>query len=514
MPYIEAPPAEYPLAHMQVGYSRELILELPDPTKYEVEIKNNKIFLGFPHERFGLNQFYDSRDYIINAIGKEDAHVQGGMYKVTSHRVDINRDRITEKFMEHPDKPDWLFFMDTDMDFPANAGLALREHGYPIVGGLYFHRSPERRNDPIAFRFTGEEIDDNGLVIANFRPVREEVHTYFETNGVPYTRGSFFRPNGNGLLEIDGIGTGCLLIHRSVFEDMAEPFWQYRLGRGSEDLDFCFRAKLLGYPVFLDMDVVCGHWSMRAIGHNEFMRFHRLRGVWQTEYNEDDAVKYINEFLDTEEGDSLLADYKPEQLAAIWQASEHSSPQDIRDFYALRETGETYIKDLLHWNATSMFRGFKGALVGIEGINALEFGSGIGTMSIQLGLQNNHVISVEINDLLREFAEWRWKMHLDNLYSKKIGSVAFQPDLSGIEERSLDLVVTVDVLEHLHADDLQKYIDQLTSFMKIGARFFAHNSWTGQDIYPMHFNHEETFKKIMRANNMFPLENLWWVKVG
>ena len=512
MPYVEAPPAEYELAHMQTGYFRELILELPEPTKYEVEITNNKIFFGFPNERFGLNQFYDSRDYVLNAVGEKEA--QSGAFKVTSHRVDINRDRITEKFLEHPEKPDWLFFMDTDMDFPPNAALALREHELPIVGGLYFHRAPERRHDPIAFRFTGEEIDDLGLVTAHFRPVREEVHTYFEKNGVPYSQGSFFRPRGLGLLEIDAIGTGCLLIHRSVFDDMARPFWQYRLGRGSEDLDFCFRAKLLGIPVFLDMDVVCGHWSMRALGHNEFMKFHRLRGVWQTEYTEDDAVEYVNEFLEIEDGNSQLASYVPDQLAAIWQASEHGSPEEIRDFYALHETGEMYLKDLIHWNASPMFKDLKASLVGIEGINALDFGSGIGTMSIQLGLQNNNVVSVEINDLLREFAEWRWNMHVGNMYSKKMGLVKFQPDLSGIDKNSLDLVVIVDVLEHLHADDLKKYLDQIVSFMKIGARFFVHNSWGSQEVYPMHFDHGKLFKEIMRANNMFALENMWWVKVG
>jgi 2-polyprenyl-3-methyl-5-hydroxy-6-metoxy-1,4-benzoquinol methylase len=407
------------------------------------------------------------------------------------------------------------------MSFPSRAALALREHALPIVGGLYFHRSQDRNHDPIAFRFIREETDDNGLLVAQWASVRDDVQAYFERVGVPYNAGGFLMqdPPEDHLLEIDGLGTGCMMIHRSVFEAaaMQKPYWQYRLGRGSEDLDFCFRARMAGFPVFVDMAVVCGHFKIRSVGHNEFMKYHRVRGVWQTDYKEEDAIEWVNDFMDIEDAEARMASYEPAQLAAIWQASgQDGSPEAVQDFYKLRETGETYLKDLLFWNASSLFRSFKGALVGLEAIDVIELGSGIGTISIQMALQDNQVTSVEINDFLRNFAEWRWKELIEEgKYSEKTGDIDFVDSLDKISgDRKYELAISIDVFEHLDKRDLYGAVRDLGRLLKIGGRLFAHNNWGQQDVYPMHFNNKDVFDTAIRDAGLFQIEEMWWVKVN
>ena len=70
-----------------------------------------------------------------------------------------------------------------------------------------------------------------------------------------------------GLQEIFRCGASCLLIHRSVFETLKPPYFQFvpnednTIHVRSEDIDFCDRAKEAGYHIYADTDVACGHYK-------------------------------------------------------------------------------------------------------------------------------------------------------------------------------------------------------------------------------------------------------------
>ena len=66
----------------------------------------------------------------------------------------------------------------------------------------------------------------------------------------------------SGLLEVVAIGTGCLLIRRSVFDKVEAPW--FRCGQlfpdlMLEDSDFCLRASKAGVGIFMDCGVRVGH---------------------------------------------------------------------------------------------------------------------------------------------------------------------------------------------------------------------------------------------------------------
>lgn len=123
----------------------------------------------------------------------------------------------------------------------------LMSHGKTMVGGLYFGRQK-----------TGVPMFYEGLAV-------REVHLKARDH------------NCRELMETDWIGTGCLLVHRSVFEDIMAKFPERRIvdptqirnvgefdffrrepGAG-EDVSFCHLARAAGHKVYVDLGVRPAH---------------------------------------------------------------------------------------------------------------------------------------------------------------------------------------------------------------------------------------------------------------
>jgi hypothetical protein len=138
----------------------------------------------------------------------------------------------------------WLFFLDDDVLIPPDTIPKLVSRGKPIISGLYYRRVPPIM--PVAL---------------------------LDTKPKPTFIGSF---NAGDVFEVDLVGAGCLLIHRSVLESMKWPWFDWRLDRFelpedqkcSEDFAFCRDAKAKGHKIWLDTSVQCQHvgYGRSAIG--------------------------------------------------------------------------------------------------------------------------------------------------------------------------------------------------------------------------------------------------------
>lgn len=135
---------------------------------------------------------------------------------------------------------DNVLWLDSDMIFPPDILQRLESHNMHMVTGLYV-----RRRDPIT------------PVI--FKTLTEPVRNAdgkLEKNTTPYTnypRNDFF--------PVAGCGFGCVLTSTKLLKDVWDHFgpafspypW------AGEDLSFCYRVNTLGYQIYCDSTISCGH---------------------------------------------------------------------------------------------------------------------------------------------------------------------------------------------------------------------------------------------------------------
>jgi hypothetical protein len=224
--------------------------------------KGPKIVIGILHrEIIDTNMLY-------NALMLERPGWRSLVLFESGRPYDIARSNVATRCLETG--AEWCFFWDSDLLIPPNTITRLTSHNLPIVGGLYFRRHPEVW--PEIFR-------DVGGGVLNAIPAKE-----VPFDGLPFI--------------VDGIGAGCLLIHRRVFEVLKEhvplrsfkvvgpppgeikfyEFFRWGIGREdnpnqpsySEDLTFCMLAKKHGFKIHCDPAVRATHILNVGIKDGQF----------------------------------------------------------------------------------------------------------------------------------------------------------------------------------------------------------------------------------------------------
>jgi len=135
----------------------------------------------------------------------------------------------------------YVGFLDSDVVPPSDAFLRLLNLRQPIVSGMYCRRSPPH-GVPVALK-GGQWITQLPM------------------------------PGQNPVIEVDVVGAGLLLVHRSVFENMpasrqGKPWYDWRVDSPelfppgeamSEDFTWCLNARRAGYKVLLDTSIRARH---------------------------------------------------------------------------------------------------------------------------------------------------------------------------------------------------------------------------------------------------------------
>lgn len=167
------------------------------------------------------------------------------------------RNKVMQRFLTES-RADWLLMVDADMTFSPDLPDALvanadpdpeSEHYAPIVGGLCFGVD-NGRLFPTMYDFTA---DAQGRMTT----VRYET----------FPRDVMF--------QVGATGAACLLIHRSVVEEIGRrrfnpvyPWFQETELAGErcgEDITFCIRAAAAGFPVYVNTAVPVGHQKAHVL---------------------------------------------------------------------------------------------------------------------------------------------------------------------------------------------------------------------------------------------------------
>lgn len=207
------------------------------------------VMLGYVHGGTVRAEFMAS---VLAAVSGPDASgLIGGVTDMSAGPlVSLARNMLMTRFLESA--LDWLWCCDTDIMFtPALPGRLLAAadpDDRPVMSGLY-HLSLGAEPVPAMFTAGGNA----GRL--TFTPVRD------------YEPGAVIR--------VDGVGAGCLLIHRAALETMrdthdGQPLWWREVIHDTqyvgEDLSFCIRAAAAGIPVHVDTGAQAGHLKTVILG--------------------------------------------------------------------------------------------------------------------------------------------------------------------------------------------------------------------------------------------------------
>lgn len=120
---------------------------------------------------------------------------------------------------------DYMLWLDSDIVFPATTAVRLLAHNEPVVAANYVRRQFPCKG--VAYETIGDWEN----------PLPFEVY--------------------DDLVEVEGIGMGCMLIKTSVFEEMSKPWFEFQWTPASndflgEDMYLCQKMAAAGYSVKVD----------------------------------------------------------------------------------------------------------------------------------------------------------------------------------------------------------------------------------------------------------------------
>lgn len=163
------------------------------------------------------------------------------------------RNTLARVFLDETEA-DWLFMVDSDMDFRPDTVERLIEAAHaqdrPIVGGLAFAHKTDGNASGYGVRYRCQPT----------------IYRWYEDDDRAGFAPRFDYPR-NELVEASATGAACVLIHRRALEEIRDRYgdvWfdTIRHPKGShfsEDMAFCIRAAACDIPLFVHTGVKTGH---------------------------------------------------------------------------------------------------------------------------------------------------------------------------------------------------------------------------------------------------------------
>jgi hypothetical protein len=155
----------------------------------------------------------------FNTMNNLDTHV----FMDASTVLLTQRERLASMALEVD--ADYLLWLDSDITFPATTAVRLMAHEEPIVAANYIRRQLPAKG--VAYEKIGNWQD----------PLPFKVY--------------------DELVEVQGIGMGCMLMKTSVFNEIPKPWFEFTFSPETndflgEDMNLCKKLAKAGYTVKVD----------------------------------------------------------------------------------------------------------------------------------------------------------------------------------------------------------------------------------------------------------------------
>ncbi len=164
--------------------------------------------------------------------------------------IDDARNVLADTFLKSP--TEWMFWMDSDMVFDPDTLVKLfnvaEGKNTKMATGIYYQR--KGMNYPCVWS-RGEDLEESGEKTGLCSP-KSKTNKYLGTFVIPHK-------DKKEPFKVHAAGFGCVLIHRSVFEVLPRPWFQFLKGMCSEDFYFFVNAHDMGFDLWADPTINLGH---------------------------------------------------------------------------------------------------------------------------------------------------------------------------------------------------------------------------------------------------------------
>jgi len=211
--------------------------------------KKIKVLIGIPsYESIKNKAFGSFTDFLVDMCHSRrfscHSKIQEGTY------LDQNREELAQLAIDN--NHDYLLFIDSDTICRSDILDKLYDRNKDIIGGIYSLRCGKQ----------------HGPAIYNYVKEKDTFAQYK------------YWPINDGVIKVDGIGTGLLLIKVSALKKIPAPRFAYlecrtpdkngnrrRLG---EDLSFCKRCAEQGIKIYADTHIWVGHLGEKVWTRTDF----------------------------------------------------------------------------------------------------------------------------------------------------------------------------------------------------------------------------------------------------
>jgi len=307
------------------------------------------------------------------------------------------------------------------------------------------------------------------------------------------------------------VGLHCVLIRREVFETILNDnpgvplerfdwFWYPRHGGTSEDMAFSREAGgKYKFKIGSTTSVKAGHISRVVTGWQTYQEQIRISGIWDKWQDYLSLVELISDFTGVPQDDVIAYAVKGTEFTRnAFEQANPQTPEEYREFYGREENG--YLYDLLAWNVSPFYHQIINPLRKIKDKKVLVVGGGIGG-EVEVLRGANQVDVYELPGVLRDFMMTRFQ---DDKNVLLWDHTCYQDYINvGLK---YDLIVAVDVIEHIHPGELMTTLDKWLALLKPDGLFYFHNNFGQQDTMPQHFDHSKPFQVWLDANRIVPPE--------
>ena len=198
----------------------------------QFDIRTIPICWGTPLDELMFSQFFTS--FVTLVRMPWDSFVT----TLSTYLPDA-RNEIHRQYLEDTDAP-YLMMLDSDVvDIvnPTKLIAKLIAHQKHLVGGWYNNKPKDgAQPHPVVYKYG---IDDAG--------VEGFMH---------------YKAPGTGLEKVDGMGAGCWLMSRELAQALGTK--PYSMDGGTEDIVISKKIMELGYAMWVDWDLHCGHLGVAA----------------------------------------------------------------------------------------------------------------------------------------------------------------------------------------------------------------------------------------------------------